>query len=305
MDTLSDLILSLPSTRGTYDGVIGAMCARSGAARAAYASVQFALSGASLFARMRRLALGAGAQFGMQHVAVHKAFIRFSMPHPALKNRRVSVKLYPSLMAEAAGHLHAEFGELGDAVVAMARRAGVEARAEFVSVSCCQVYWYTGASVDVGSLVAPEPWALVARGPPMRLRSGLVSACVYGNGTVSFVARCMTQLGRAHAALFDAMARSRAGAEIRGLLRNGDGDEEGDDAAAGGAAESSESEYDDERAPHDRRAHAARVTHTVRTKRPARRAVVVQKQGGGVGCHRRRAHERKAAAAFAGPEAAP
>jgi hypothetical protein len=305
MDTLSELALALPTTRGSYDTVLGAMCARSGAARVAYASAQFALQGASLFAKVRRLALGAGARHGMQHVAVHKAFVRFSMPHPVLKNRRVSVKLYPSLMVEATGHLHAEFGELGDAVVAMARRAGVEARAEFVAVACCQVYWYTGAAVDVESLAAPREWSLVARGPPLRLRAGLVSACVYRNGTVSFVSRCMTQLGRAHGALFDAMvaARSCAPREFRAVCDAKD--EESDDASAGSAAESSESDYDDERAAHGRRAHASRVAHTVRTKRPARRAVDVQKQGGGVGCARRRALERKAAAACAGAQASP
>ena len=183
--------------------------------------------------------------------------------------------------AEVAGHVHAAISELADAVGALARRAGAEARVELVTVQCCQVYWYTGVDVDLAAL--ETGWETLARGPPVRVRRGLVSACVYGNGTVSFVAKCLAQLGRAYEELFEAMLRSPGPVDFACPPIK---DEEREDN------EPETGERDDDYAPRGRRADAARST--VLTKR-ARRAVVVRKQAGAVLGDPLRARGREAA----------
>ncbi len=311
MESLSELALALPATRGSYELALAAMCARSGAARAAYAALRLAVGGEGLFARMRRFVLTArAAECGVHGVVVRKGTVRFAMPHPALKKRRVSVHLHATGSAEIAGHLHAEFAELGGALVRLCAHAGVACAAEVVTVLCCQVYWYTGACVDLDAVGVPSggAWAVVGRGPPLRLRtaSGLVSACVYGNGTVSFVARCVEQLGRVHGELFDAMvaARAPAASDSRPLGYNINHEARGH-ARRGDAEESSESEYDDNDAANDRRAPAPRVSHAAIAKRRPRRAVVVHEQEGRVRGGRRGACVRDAQARGAGREAPP
>jgi len=279
MDTLAELALALPSTRGAWETVIGSMCATSGAARAAYASVRLAVGGPAFYSRVRRY-VDAG-EGGVHAASTGKQMMRFAMPHPVLKHRRLSVRVFASGAAEVAGHVHAEISELADAVGALARRAGAEARVELVTVQCCQVYWYTGFDVDLAAL--ETGWETLSRGPPVRVRRGLVSACVYGNGTVSFVAKCLAQLGRAYGELFEAMLRSPGRVEFACPLIKHE-EERDHESEAGGS--------DDDYAPRGRRADAARSTEP--TKR-ARRAVVVRKQGVAVLGDPRRAGGREAA----------
>ena len=229
MDTLGALCASLPSIgeRDPLAGVVAAMGAQSGSARVAYASLSGWLPGeetARVLARYARTAHARRA--GVHSVTIQKSTVRFALPHPNLPHRRVSVRATQHT-ADVSGFVYASALELARTLERSLLAAGVAGAFELVSVRCCQVYWYTGVRTDVGRIDLPAggAWETVGRGDSLKVRtvSGSVSACVYANGTVSFVAKCGTQLMRAHAELLAAMRGARASESVdSGRVRSKD-----------------------------------------------------------------------------------
>jgi hypothetical protein len=216
MDTLGALCASLPSIGETdpLAGVIAAMGAKSGSARVAYASLSGWLPGAETARVLAQYTRSAHARrAGVHSVTIQKSAVRFALPHPYLPHRRVAVRATQHT-ADVSGFVYGSALELARTLERSLLAAGVTGAFELVSVRCCQVYWYTGVRTDVGRIDLPAggAWETVGRGDSLKVRtvSGTVSACVYANGTVSFVARCGTQLMRAHAELLAAMMGARA-----------------------------------------------------------------------------------------------
>lgn len=216
MDTLGALCASLPSIgeRDPLAGVVEAMGAQSGSARVAYASLSGWLPGAETARVLARYARTAHARrAGVHSVTIQKSTVRFALPHPNLPHRRVSVRATQHT-ADVSGFVYGSALELARTLEKSLLAAGVTGAFELVSVRCCQVYWYTGVRTDVSRIDLPAggAWETVGRGDSLKVRtvSGSVSACVYANGTVSFVAKCGTQLMRAHAELLAAMRGARA-----------------------------------------------------------------------------------------------
>jgi hypothetical protein len=220
MDTLGALCASLPSIgeRDPLAGVVAAMGAQSGSARVAYASLSGWLPGAETARVLARYVRTAHARrAGVHSVTIQKSTVRFALPHPNLPHRRVSVRATQHT-ADVSGFVYGSALELARTLERSLLAAGVTGAFELVSVRCCQVYWYTGVRTDVAMIDLPVggAWELVGRGDSLKVRtvSGSVSACVYANGTVSFVAKCGTQLMRAHAELLAAMMGARASESV-------------------------------------------------------------------------------------------
>ena len=140
MDTLAELALALPSTRGAWETVIGSMCATSGAARAAYASVRLAVGGPAFYPRVRRYVdAGEGAESpaharAMQQLACHgrvTGAVRHFEAHAGLT--RALLALIRRALAQLLPRLELNIRVLraaGGARVARAARAFARAPAE-------------------------------------------------------------------------------------------------------------------------------------------------------------------------------
>ena len=297
MDTLGALCASLPSIgeKDPLAGVVAAMGAQSGSARVAYASLSGWLPGeetARVLARYARTAHARRA--GVHSVTIQKSTVRFALPHPNLPHRRVSVRATQHT-ADVSGFVYGSALELARTLERSLLAAGVTGAFELVSVRCCQVYWYTGVRTDVDRIDLPAggAWETVGRGDSLKVRtvSGSVSACVYANGTVSFVAKCGTQLMRAHAELLAAMRGARASESVdSGRVRSKDRrvrDQDGSDQEEGPVSDNNDGDFEGRCGRRATRgaggggcSGAVRRTAIAKTRRRARGGVELRDQAG-------------------------
>jgi hypothetical protein len=213
MDTLGALSAALPAVEAAHALLVALaeMERASGSARVAYAAVAGSVPDGASRALARYVRTSHARRAGVHAIVLQPRAVRFATPHPTLPRRRVCVRA-TEFSAEVAGHVDADVHELGRALDGAMRAAGASGAFAAGSVRCCQVYWYTGVRTDLDRLEALGSWELAARGAPARLRtaSRMLSACVYANGTVSIVARCVAHLARASVELLAALRRARA-----------------------------------------------------------------------------------------------
>ena len=283
MDTLGALCAALPAVDAAHGlrAALAAMEASSGSARVAYASVGGAVPEGASDALARYVRTPHARRAGVHAIVVHHASVRFAAPHPTMAKRRVAVRA-GAYSAEVSGHVEADVHELGRALDATLRAAGVAGAFAPGTVRCCQVYWYTGVRADLDRLdLEGLSWERAARGVPARLRtaSSMVSACVYPNGTVSLVARCVAHLARASAELLVALRRARA-PESADFGRLGMKDAEAEARGAQREHEAVDPGSDDDDGDFAvRRGAHARVARTARTKRRARGGLELRQEG--------------------------
>jgi hypothetical protein len=285
MDTLEALCAALPAVNAAHalESALAAMEAQSGTARVAYASLEGAMPGGATRALARYVRTHHARRAGVHAVVLQPRCVRFAAPHLSLARRRVCVRA-TEFSAEVSGHVDADVYELGRALDRSLRAAGVEGAFAPSAVRCCQVYWYTGVRTDLDLLAPSSEWLVVARGSPARLRtaSGMLSACVYANGTVSLVARCVAQLSRAGAELLAAIRLARA-AEPDDFCRLLVKDEAAEDGRSGPSGWSLGSGSDDDDGDFAVRGGAhPPVARTARTKRKPRGGHELRKEGGRV-----------------------
>ena len=284
MDTLGSLSAALPAVEAAHalESALVAMEAQSGTARVAYASLEGALPNGATRALARYVRTHQARRAGIHAVVLQPRCVRFATPHPSIARRRVCVRA-TEYGAEVSGHVDGDVYELGRALDRSLRAAGVDGALAPSAVRCCQVYWYTGVRTDLDLLAPSGGWLMVARGSPARMRteSGLVSACVYQNGTVSLVARCVAQLARAGAELLAAirLARTTEPADFCRLLVKDEAAEDGGRAGGGGWSLGSGSDDDDGDFAVRRGAHPP-VARTARTKRRPRGGNELRQEGG-------------------------
>ena len=288
MVTLGALCAALPSVEAAHalNAALAAMEASSGSARVAYAAISGSVPDGASDALARYVRTSHARRAGVHAIVVQKCGVRFATPHPSIAKRRVSVRA-GTYSAEVAGHVGSDVHELGRALDGIMRAAGVVGTFAAGSVRCCQVYWYTGVRTDLDGLdLAGLSWEFAARGlgGPARLRteSSMVSACVYPNGTVSLVARCVAHLARASVDLLAAMRRARA-PESADFGRVCWKDAEAEDRGAHGEHEAVGPASDDDDGDFAvRRGAHARVARTAasRTKRRPRGGFDLPKEGG-------------------------
>ena len=284
MDTLGALSAALPAVEAAHalESALVAMEAQSGTARVAYASLEGALADGAARALARYVRTNSARRAGVHAVVLQPRCVRFATPHPSIARRRVSVRA-TEFGAEVSGHVDYDVYELGRALDRILRAAGVDGALAPSAVRCCQVYWYTGVRTDLDLLAPGGGWLMVARGSPARMRteSGMVSACVYQNGTVSLVARCVAQLARAGAELLAAirLARATEADDFCRLLVKDEAAEDGGRASGGGWSLGSGSDDDDGDFAVRRGAHPP-VARTARTKRRPRGGHELRQEGG-------------------------